>query len=42
MTTGEDHKESVVKVMERISPQACIIRKVVLKLRNAYLLRSGS
>ena len=42
MTTGEDDKESVVKVTERISPQEWIIRKVLLKLRNAYHQRSGS
>ena len=42
MTTGEDHKESCVKVTECVSPQEWIIRKVLLKLRNAYDHRSGS
>ena len=42
MTTGVDHKESCVKVTECVSPQKWMIRKVVLKLRNAYHLRSRS
>ena len=42
MTTGVDHKESCVKVTESISLEERIIRKVVLKLRNAYHHRSGS
>ena len=42
MTTGVDHKESCVKVREYVSPQQWIIRKVVLKLRNAYDHRRGS
>ena len=42
MTTGVDHKELCVEVTECVSPQERIIRKVVLKLRNAYHHRSGS
>ena len=42
MTTGVDHKEIFVKVSEYVPPQEWIIRKVVLKLRNAYHVRSGS
>ena len=42
MTTEEDHKESSVKVTECVSPQEWIIKKVLLKLRNAYQHRSGS
>ena len=34
--------ESCVKVKECISHQECMIGKVVLKLRNAYLIRSAS
>ena len=42
MTTGKYHKESSMKVREWVSPQDWIIRKVVLKLQNAYNHRSGS
>ena len=42
MATGVDHKESCVKVTECISDQECIIREVVLKLRNTYHIRSAS
>ena len=42
MTTGVDHKETCVKVTEWVSPEEWMIRKVVLKLRNAYHLSRGS
>ena len=42
MTTGVDGKESCLKVTECVSPQEWMIRKVVLKLRNAYHHRRGS
>ena len=42
MTTGMDHKKGCVKVTAYVSPQEWIIRKVVLKLQNAYDHRSGS
>ena len=41
-TSGVDHKKRSVKVMECVSPQEWMIRRVVLKLRNAYHLRNGS
>ena len=41
MTTGVDRKESSVKVTECVSPQEWIIRKVLLKLWNAYDHRIG-
>ena len=40
--SGAYHKESCVKGTECISHQEFIIRKVVLKLRNTYHLRSSS
>ena len=42
MSSGVHHKESCVKVTECISHQECIIREVVLKVRNAYHIRSAS
>ena len=42
MSTRVDDMESCVKVTECVSPQERIIRKVLLKLRNAYHHRSGS
>ena len=36
ITSGVDQKESCVKVTEYVSPQERIIRKILLKLRNAY------
>ena len=41
ITSGEQHKESCVKVTEYISHQE-FIRKVVLRLRNAYHIRSAT
>ena len=35
-------KESCVKVAEYISHEECIIRKVVLKLQNAYHIKSAT
>ena len=42
MTTGVDDKESCVKVTSCVSLPEWIIRKVLLKLRNAYDHRGGS
>ena len=42
ISSGVHHKESCFKVTECISHQECIIREAVLKVRNAYHIRSAS